>query len=112
MTVQELRQVYQKCLAKWGTEAQLSKAQEELKELRSAIAKVLLWLGRREKKESLEFVPDTYISSIIEEIVDSEYMIDQVKFMLERFRGEAKVKDLYNYWRSFKLSRLKSLLED
>ena len=85
------KQLYQKVCNKWGVDAQLTKAIEELSELIKEICKDKIGLGITE--------------SIAEEVADVEIMCEQLRF-------------IYNFdesvdrWKDYKLKRLEERLNN
>ena len=87
------KELYIKAVAKWGVPAQLLMAIEEMSELTKEILKFL------RKKES----------NIIEELVDVEIMLEQLKLIFVSFNGK---EEKYRIIREKKLRRLEGWLDE
>ena len=85
------KQLYQKVTDKWGVDAQLTVAIEELSELIKEICKDKRGFGVSER--------------IAEEIADVEIMCEQLRFIYG-------LDDRVDEWKDYKLKRLKKRLED
>ena len=92
--------ICKKAVKKWGQPFQEDMALEEMSELAKAILK-----SRR--SHSIEEYKDR-IMDIIEEIVDVEFMIEQLKYM---FVGEYNLDKEYNDILNSKIDYIISLLE-
>lgn len=83
------RELYEKLIATFGTENQITKCVEELNELGQALCKV----NSRDTNKALA------TKSVIEEIADVEIMLEQIKMILAIDEQEVK------RMKSFKLHR-------
>lgn len=86
--------IYQKAIDKFGKGAQLDMVVEECAELIHAIQKI---------KRNI-YWRDNIIKNVVEELVDVEIMLEQLKYMLP--------KNLYEEARIFKLKRLEDLINE
>lgn len=86
-----IKQLYQKVMDKWGVDAQLNVAIEELSELIKEICKDKRDYG----------IPD----QIAEEVADVEIMCEQLRFIYDFDEAVDK-------WKAYKLKRLEKRLED
>ena len=100
--------IYMKAFHAWGLEPQLLKTVEELSELQKAIARYLILrcIGRDQSvtKDADFWNVNDLINNIVEEIVDCEIMLNQMK---EYFNP-----NLYAQYRTEKLIRLDELLKE
>ena len=85
-------EIYRKAIDKWGRDSQLGVAQEECAELIQAISKYF----RHGDIKAIE--------KVIEEAVDAEIMINQIK-------GIFPYKELWAKYKKAKLDRVSKLLE-
>ncbi len=90
------KQLYDKCLEKWGLLSQILMLAEESCELTHAA----LGLNRASKQE-------TAIDRLAEEIADTELMIDEMKHYFQDYQLQCWV----DMWREKKEQRLKERLE-
>ena len=81
----------------YGVEHQLNKVQEELGELITAISK---WRNK-----------DVFLIEVVDEIVDAEIMIAQLKLILEKIY-EIEISEDIEKRTEYKLERLKQRIED
>lgn len=86
-----IKQLYQQVTDKWGVDAQLTVAIEELSELIKEICKDKRGFG----------VP----KRIAEEVADVEIMCEQLRFIYG-------FDDVVDEWKDYKLKRLEKRLED
>jgi NTP pyrophosphatase (non-canonical NTP hydrolase) len=93
-----MKSIYTDAVEFFGEEKQLYKTVEELAELQQAIIKFNL-SDRNDLQKP--FV------NLIEEIVDVEIMLSQIKTI---FNSENEI-ELYNYYKSKKLEKLKNLIK-
>ncbi len=91
-------ELYEQAVAKWGIHAQILMAVEEMSEL----IKVLVKYGRNVNSSSLD--------EIIEEIVDTEIMLEQLKLIF--VYSSPTNYDKYKELRKKKLERLEKLLQE
>ena len=90
--------IYKKCIEKWGINDQLDQSVEEAAELIQAINKFKRQRG------------DNIVNNLIEEIVDTEVMIGQVKVILDQECGDY-AKFIYAQFWDEKLKRISEMLE-
>ena len=81
----------------YGVESQLNKVQEELGKLITAISK---WRNK-----------DVFLIEVVDEIVDAEIMIAQLKLILEKIY-EIEISEDIEKRTEYKLERLKQRIED
>ena len=82
------QEIFDKCLEKWGLNSQLVQTIEELSELIQSISKIYRFLEERGSNFliGLTIMSDLKgddlecLENIIEEIADSELMLDQLKY--------------------------------
>lgn len=105
--------IYKRAFHAWGIEPQLLKTVEELSELQRAIARYLILrcIGRNENMAKQEFAKDVdfwdlndLTKNIVEEIVDCEIMLNQLKEYFDE--------NLYAQYRTEKLIKLDRLLKE
>jgi len=100
--------LYTRCFHAWGIEPQLLKTVEELSELQKAIARYLIKksLGRDQSvtKDADFWNVNDLTNDIVEEIVDCEIMLNQLKEYFDE--------NVYAQYRTEKLIKLQSLLKE
>ena len=89
--------ILQTAIEHYGVEIQLNKVQEELGKLITAISK---WRNK-----------DVFLIEVVDEIVDAEIMIAQLKLILEKIY-EIEISEDIEKTKEFKLNRLKQRIED
>ena len=89
-------ELYEKAIKKWGVDAQINMAIEEMAELIQALVKQ----GRA--------VNGCTKGEVMEEIIDVEIMLEQLKLIF--FPNKSDL-DFYDFFRRQKLLRLEKLLE-
>ena len=89
--------ILQTAIEHYGVEHQLNKVQEELGELITAISK---WRNK-----------DVFLIEVVDEIVDAEIMIAQLKLILEKIY-EIEISEDIEKRTEYKLERLKQRIED
>lgn len=89
------KELYQKVMDKYGVDAQLNVAIEELSELIKEICK---------RKRGYPNV-----DNLTEEIADVEIMVEQLRFICE---SEYCILDRIDKWKAYKLNRLEERLKD
>lgn len=89
--------ILQTAIDHYGVEHQLNKVQEELGELITAISK---WRNK-----------DVFLIEVVDEIVDAEIMIAQLKLILEKIY-EIEISEDIEKRTEYKLNRLKQRIED
>ena len=89
--------ILKKAIEHYGVESQLNKVQEELGELITAISK---WRNK-----------DVFLIEVVDEIVDAEIMIAQLKLILEKIY-EIEISEDIEKRTEYKLERLKQRIED
>lgn len=89
--------ILQTAIEHYGVESQLNKVQEELGELITAISK---WRNK-----------DVFLIEVVDEIVDAEIMIAQLKLILEKIY-EIEISEDIEKRTEYKLNRLKQRIED
>ena len=89
--------ILQTAIEHYGVEIQLNKVQEELGKLITAISK---WRNK-----------DVFLIEVVDEIVDAEIMIAQLKLILEKIY-EIEISEDIEKRTEYKLERLKQRIED
>lgn len=89
--------ILKKAIEHYGVEKQLNKVQEELGKLITAISK---WRNK-----------DVFLIEVVDEIVDAEIMIAQLKLILEKIY-EIEISEDIEKRTEYKLNRLKQRIED
>jgi len=82
--------LFESALQCFGTEAQLRQLQEECAELIAAT------------NRHLRFCQETYFTNLVEEIVDTQIVLDQIKLTIQQ--------EIYRNMYNKKLSKLKNLI--
>lgn len=90
--------IYKKAVEKWGVEAQLDQTIEEAAELIQAVNKFKRRRG------------DEPVDNLIEEIIDVEIMIGQVKVILEQQYGDYAGSAYAQFWEKT-LKKISGMLE-
>ncbi len=97
MTESEENSLYEKSLKKWGFDFQLDMVVEECAELIKAVQK--------SKRKSNSETFQERMESIVEEAVDVDLMIEQLKLMIP-------VRDFWERMKARKIRRLKAMLNE
>ncbi|MCD6481912.1 MAG: hypothetical protein J7L31_06560 [Thermoplasmata archaeon] len=92
----EEHEIFKKAISKWGINAQVHMAIEEMAEL----IQVLMKYPRKENHSTL--------NEVIEEIVDVDIMLEQLKMI---FITDAYAEIQYSEFRQLKLKRLEEMLK-
>jgi len=94
------REIMNAAIGRWGAQAQISKALEELGELISAVARQeSAWQAALKDQDAAEAMKPDLLRNIYEEIADAEIMLRQL-ILIYGCETEVEV------WREIKLRRL------
>lgn len=103
----ELIKLYTEAIAKWGGQAQLNMLYEEIGELLVELGSLLVKINKYNRNKA-------ELEDILEEVVDTEIMLEQLTLILALTSEESDVDtmlDIKDKIRIKKIARLKSRLD-